>query len=52
MADNVAYGLFLLVLLGQNLKYGVVAVAVLAHVAANTHKQVAVLVRMPVKLFV
>jgi hypothetical protein len=48
---SVVYGLFQLVLLGQDLKYGVAVDQVAAHVAVCNHKQVAAQEHMLVKLF-
>jgi hypothetical protein len=50
-ADNVVYGLCLLILPGLNLKFGVAVVRAAAHVVVCRHKVVAELVLMLVKLF-
>jgi hypothetical protein len=42
MGDNAVYGQYLLVCIGQNLKYGAVVATVLVHVAASKIKEVVV----------
>jgi hypothetical protein len=49
--DSVVYGQFLLVLLGQNLKYGVAVAQAVAHVAVCNLKQQVEQAHMHVKQF-